>query len=159
MSVPEVAAPIVVLKVRDDLRALLASDHDYDGVKVFVVEPSPEVLERADLFVLIRTEVPEPEAYLHPDRSRDVDVRVPGYATAYSSKPGFDESFVEAWQRVADLVGQLVRVCKAFPSYFSEMNLATVLVESVGYRPIVMDKGGWGCHANFTLHFSVRLDP
>lgn len=141
------------------LKARLAAAEDFNQVVVHLIKPSDD-LPDSDTIILISGEITELQEYVHPNRSRDAEVAWPAYLRAYSYKPGDSAgdgaAFQAAMERAADIVGEIAaEIAENWPEVGQQTR--TARVGEVGYTPMVMDDGGWGCHCRFMIAYGARV--
>lgn len=154
-------APAFVLALRDQLRSRFAASQDFTAVDVLEVEPQGD-LPHADRVVLVRGKVPAEYRFVHPNRSRDESVSIPGYLYAFASDPGPDAATAAwraAWERAADILAEIMQEVDENIAAVDGGILKTVLVSSVEYQPSVEVDGGWGCMTLFTVSYITRIEP
>lgn len=147
-------APVLVA-LKSQLRARFAAEPTLAEVQVWMTPPNEDIpLE--DTVVLVRSEIVEEQAYVHPNRSRDDETTIPGFVYAYAVEPdGDDASMVAAMERARVIVEEIVEEVKDNAPVVNQVRSA--LISRLAWIPFPHEKGGWGCQLNFDITYAVRV--
>lgn len=145
-----------VVALKDQLIDRFAAISELSEVQVFLMAPG-EDRSLTDTVVLIGDIIESTQDYVHPNRSRDEDVSIPGFLVTYSADPDGDDAAVLAAAERAKAIVEVIldEVKDNAPLTANQARMP--IVTDLGWDPYTHPNGGIGCMLKFSIQYTVRV--